>query len=522
MTLLPKLINKTLSTRLSLMVVSAMAVLLMVSLAVMLHYSRKAVKEEALQKASQALDGTVQSIDNILLNIEQTAGNYYVSMLPYIHEPEKMHTYCRKRVEGNPRVSGCAIAFTPGFYHDGQPFMAYYHRVVTEGLPINEWPVVQSETFAGTPYTDQLWYTYPMKTAVPGWMNPLGDQPQAVTAHRDSGQDPTITFSLPIMGADWQPVGVMGVDVSLHLLSTIILSVKLSDGSYCTLLDSLGSYIVHPNGDKLIQQTVFAMDGHSADASVKEAAEAMISGQTGYKPFRMDDTDYYIFYKPFTRAAIPGRSLEKLGWSAGIIYPKDDIFGDYNSLARYVIAIAVIGLLLLLFLSRFIIHRHLKPLVLLTESAQRIAKGDYDATIPASWKDDEIGRLQTNFKKMQQSLATHIGELEHLTATLEERNKALRKAYSDAQMADRMKTAFLHNMTNQMVHPAETISNDVDLLCNEPDTANRSLLADNIQTNGKTITELLNNLIRMSDENLAAERLEAGYGEGHQEKGGGA
>ena len=50
---IPKIINKTLSVRLSLMVVLAMTLLLMSSLVFMLHYSRKAVKEEALQKAKE-------------------------------------------------------------------------------------------------------------------------------------------------------------------------------------------------------------------------------------------------------------------------------------------------------------------------------------------------------------------------------------------------------------------------------------------------------------------------------------
>ena len=48
-----KIINKTLSVRISLMVVFAMAILLMASLVIMLYFSRKAVKEEALHKASE-------------------------------------------------------------------------------------------------------------------------------------------------------------------------------------------------------------------------------------------------------------------------------------------------------------------------------------------------------------------------------------------------------------------------------------------------------------------------------------
>lgn len=521
---LPKIITQTLSVRISLMVVSAMAVLLMVSLAVMLHYARKAVKEEALQKAAQTLDGTVQNIDNILLSVEQTSGIFYFSLLPYINQPDKMYTYSRKLVEANPLVVGCAIAFKPGYYKDGELFMAYYHRTSVKGKLTDDSPIVKSKTFGNTPYTEQDWFTKPMATGKPGWMNPLGDNSQTTTSPAFNNSDPIITFSLPIPGADGQPVGVLGVDVSLSLLSSIIVEAKPSANSYSTLLDSIGSYIVHPDGDKLIRQTVFALLGHSTDPSVKEAAEAMISGQTGYKPFRMNGTDYLVFYKPFSRASVPGRSLEKLGWSAGIIYPKDDIFGDYNALSYYVLAIAVAGLLLLFMLCRIIAHRQLMPLIMLTKSAQRIAKGDYNAPIPDSKQEDEIGRLQDNFQKMQQSLSAYIGELEQLTATLEARNKDLRTAYNEAQKADRMKTAFLHNMTNQMVVPAETIDQDVKVLCNDPNTASCSQLADKIQHNGNTITDLLNNLIKMSDEEMPQTVMEewgntGGSGES-KEKGG--
>ena len=67
---------------------------------------------------------------------------------------------------------------------------------------------------------------------------------------------------------------------------------------------------------------------------------------------------------------------------------------------------------------------------------------------------------------MQQSLAVQIGELEKLSTTLKERTKVLRKAYEKAQEADRMKTSFLHYMTNQMTEPSDAIDKSVSELCN--------------------------------------------------------
>ena len=490
---LPKLISKTLSVRLSLIVVGAMAILLMASLTVMLHYSRKAVKEEAIQKATQTLEGTVQHIDNILLSVEQAAGNIYLSLLPHIDNPDEVTEHARRLVETNPYVTGCAIAFKPNYFQGRELYMAYFHHTKA-GADANDSPIVQSETFGNCAYTEQAWYTEPMEKGAPYWLNPLKGI--------EADVEPITTFCLPMPGNDGKPIAVIGVDVSLSLLSQIVLAVKPSPNSYCTLLGDDGSFIIHPNSDKLLHQTVFEQTKSGADSTVKMAAEAMVSGESGYKPFKMDGKDYIVFYKPFKRTAVPGRSMEELKWSAGIIYPEDDIFGDYNRLLYDVLAIAIIGLLLLYLLCRLFIHRQLLPLRLLAKSAQHIADGNYNEIIPDTRQQDEIGRLQNHFQQMQQSLAANVGELEQLTATLQEHGEDLHAAYEKAQQADRMKMAFLHNMTNQMTAPASAIVSDVNALCDATDSTQQTAdsLARDIQQQGKTITELLNSMLNVSEE----------------------
>lgn len=488
---LPNFINRTLSVRLSLMVVSAMAILLMASLVVMLHFSRKAVKEEALQKAAQTLEGTVQQIDNILLSVEQASGNIFFALLPYLNEPDKIFEYSRRLVASNPYVTGCAIAMKPYYYKDRELFMAYVYRSANR----TDAPLIESETFGNCPYTEQAWYSGPMASGKPGWLNPLKGM--------DFDTAPITTFCLPIPGPDGKPVAVIGVDVSLSLLSHIVLATKASPNSYCTLLADDGSFIVHPDSSKLLHHTVFTQMDKMSDTTMKEAAEAMVSGETGYREFRMAGKDYYIFYKPFKRAAVRGRSMEELKWSAGIIYPEDDIFGEYNRLLYYVLAIAIVGLIVLFVLSRAIIHKQLIPLRLLTASAQRIARGNYNEKIPDSHQQDEIGRLQDHFQLMQQSLAANISELEQLTATLQERGEELNTAYERVRQADRMKTVFLHNMSDQMEEPAKAIMADVNALCDSSRRMDKDevvRLTDDIGKQGEAIADLLDNLLRVSDE----------------------
>ena len=491
----PKIVRKYLSVRLSLMVVFAIAILLSLSLVIMLHFSRQALKHEALQSAEQTLEGMVYNIDNVLLSVEQTTGNTYFSMAAHMDDPDLMFTYAKKLVETNPYVAGCAIAFKENYYKGRKQFMAYMHHADSAGVVYADSDIESDDMFAETPYTEQRWFTQPMETGKAEWMNPL----QGMTTN----EEPIFTFCLPLPGPDGKPVGVMGVDVSLSLLSDIVDEATPSENSYCTLIDREGTFIVHPNTKKVLSKTALMLKEQSA----KDAAQAMIEGGAGYKPFRLDGKDYYVFYKPFKRIAVFGRSTDDLGWSAGIVYPADDIFGAHKRLAYYVLAIAIIGLLLLFIIICSGIHWQLKPLNMLTEQAGRIAKGNLDEPIPDSWREDEIGRLQSNFKMMQQSLGTTIGELEQLTSELKKHGEELSIAYEKAQKADRMKTAFLHNMTNQMLEPSKAISRDVEALCNNSgkEQQRTAQLADDIQRNGTTIAELLNNLLNMSEEDIRKE-----------------
>lgn len=491
---LPRLIKRHLSLRISLMVVFAMAILLMASLIVMLHYSRKAVKEETIHRAMETLEGTVTRIDNILLSVEQSIGNIFYAMLPYLDQPEKMYEFSRMLVETNHYVGGCAIAFKEDYFKDRKLFMAYMHRGESNGVAYANSRIERDEMFGNTPYTEQVWYTKPMETGLATWLNPLKGM-------EDSDEAPIMTFSLPIPGKDGKPIGVIGVDVSLRVLSTIMTEAKLSPNSYSTLLDSEGTYIVHPNANKLMRQTTAALAGKDIDPSAREAARAMVAGEEGYRPFRNDGVDYYVFFKPFRRKAIPGRSADDLGWSAGIIYPEDDIFGEYNSLMYYVLVIAAVGLLLIFVLSRLFIHRQLMTLNMLTGEAQRIAGGQYNVPIPSSKRRDEVGRLQDNFRHMQLTLSTNIGEMEQLKVKLQQHGEELKTAYKRAQKADRMKTSFLHNMTNQMLAPSEAIDQDVEALSSgSVDRQELVQRVENIVQNGETIAELLRNLINVSDE----------------------
>ena len=469
MKLSKKIIPHT-SFRLNLMVACVTALLLLLSLGVMLWFSRQALEGEAHDDAVQSLESTEQHMDNILMTVEQTTYNIYQDIQGHLDQPDRMFTYCREVVETYPYIVGCAIAFKPNYYPGRELFMAYVHR---SGNEQGNAPLVATESFGDRPYTEQLWYTLPMSTGRACWTDPLPEE-------EDEGV--TLSFCMPIMdnsrregvrreGVNADCVGVIVVDLPVSLLSRIVHSVKPSPNSYCVLLSGNGSYIVHPDIKKLSEmKNVWEYADMNEDPSIREAAEAMIAGETGFNTFKTDKNDWYVFYKPFHHTASIGQPMDQLGWSAGVIYLKDDILGSYYTLIWLVLAITVIGMLLFVVLYRLVIRRQLQPLRMLTHSAQRVAEGHYSETVPKAKRDDEIGQLQDLFRRMQQSLAAKSTELEQLTKRLTRRSDELRKALGNAQGSDRMKSSFLHYMTTQMTVPSDLIERSVVKLSNNYDT----------------------------------------------------
>lgn len=485
---LTKFITRTLSFKLSLTLLTALATLLMVALVIMFIFSRKAVKEEASLKAAQTLEATQQRIDNILLSVEQSSGNIYWKILNNIDKPDKIDTYCQKLVEGNPYIVGCVVAFEPNFFKERPIFYSYFHQTGEKDAD-GKMTVVKSDTILSRPHYEQPWYTTILAKRTPDWMEPQKEV--------NEGGEPIITFCLPIFIKE-QKAGVMAVGVPLGLLSKIVQEAKPSPNSFCALLGEDGSYIVHPDSSKLYFQTVSSLN----DPTAKEAAKAMMAGETGNKKFRADDSDFYVFYKPFERSAAPGRSMEALNWSIGIVYSEDDIFGEYKHLHYIILIIAYVGLLLLLLLLYTFIRRQLLPLHMLSLSAQHIAEGHYDERIPDTRQQDEVGQLQKHFQQMQQALDHHVGEMEHLTQTLEERGKKLQFIYEQAQAGDRMKTNFLYNMSNLMTSPINEICSNVkefkDQIGNMTEETNNELV-DSVLSQGEKITTILQQLLNDSE-----------------------
>lgn len=158
---------------LSIWIVLFAAVIFIISLAYLFNESRRAVRDEAISRATQVLDNTVQRVTNILDRVEVATNN--TSWLPVRHldAPDSMFVYSRRILENNPDLNGCSIAFEPYYFKDrGKYFSAFSYNIgdtiltEQEGNDQYEYFVMdwyqQCKLLDRPLWTEPLWTTTPM------------------------------------------------------------------------------------------------------------------------------------------------------------------------------------------------------------------------------------------------------------------------------------------------------------------------------------------------------------------------
>lgn len=431
-------VGHSFSTRMSIWVVLIVAVIFMTALGIMFYVSRYAVQDEALQKGRQTLENTALYIDNTLKQVEIAADNMKWHVEQNLQHPDTMFFLSRQILKSNPNLTGCSIAFDPYYFSSKGRYFSPYSYNGKDGIQ------TEQEGSDSYQYHCMDWYLIPKLLDKPYWVEPF----QEFNTEGIAVKEVMTSYCQPIYDGSGKSVGVLSVDLSLDWFSRTILSIKPYPNSYCILLGRGGTFIVHPDSTRLFYESILTPTLETPDSALTALGEAMLAGESGYRKIHYEGTDCYVFYMPFRRTE----------WSVAIICPESDIFGPYQRLMFYVRMITIVGLLLLLIFTWYIIRRKLQPLHLLVRSTEHISQGHFDTPIPKSDRQDELGQLQNSFVNMQESLATSIQQIRQSTNMLRQRNVELLQAYEHARKAESVKATFVNSMTDQMIQPVREVA----------------------------------------------------------------
>lgn len=338
-------------------------------------------------------------------------------------------------------------------------------------------------------YFAQEWYKNPWEQKRAIWMEPyIDDAPGSLTS-----SEYNYSYVKPLYNAEGEPIGVLCTDLLLKWLSQAVTTVKAYPNSSAIMLGHDGRYIVHPDTDKLVRETIFSDPDPQAQKDVILLGHSMLEGQSGIWQMIVDGNPAHVFYRP----------LERTGWSIATVCPDSDVFSGYNHLLYTVWAIISLSLLLLLIICYQIIRRAVAPLNQLAVSAQRIADGHFDETLPHSDRPDTVGQLQNSFVVMQQSLASHVSDIQQINAALELQNLELKQAYLLAREAEERKMAFIRDMYHEVRTPLNIINGFTQVLSEMHHEISDDELTDitaRMKSSAEAISQLTRRLIAASND----------------------
>ena len=388
-------IRRKLSVRVSLSVVFFAAVIFTIALGFFFYQSREAVRQEAINRATQILDKTSLRVEGILNRVEVASSMTEWLVQRHPNRPDSMFVYSRGMLLNNPDFYNCSIAFEPYYFKKyGRYFSAYSKHDGDSIRTIQGGSDMYQYFFAD-------WYLMPTLLDKPCWTEPYMDLDMTTNT-----SEMVTSYCQTIKDHQKNVIGVINTSLSLNWLSQTISAVKPYPHSYSIMIGRGGTYFVHPDSTKISRETIFTHTLERPDTAVTSLGYAMQRGEEGMKRMILNGEECYVFYKP----------LGQTGCSMAIVCPDSDIFGGFDRLRRTVMTIVIVGLLLMLYFFIRIITRELSPLRRLAFEAETIASGQFDAQLPDFRRTDEIGQLSQSFGNMQQSLVKFIEELKDTTA----------------------------------------------------------------------------------------------------------
>lgn len=381
-------ITSSFSARLSLRIALISAIVFAAAFYLFGAFSYRLVRQNAEQATRGMLSLTIQRIEQTLRSVEVATANMEWMVYDRIDTPDSMYAVSRRLLETNPVISGSAVAFEPNYYpHKGVYYSPYTLRTADSLRSI------QLGT-ADYEYHYMDWYQIPKLLDLPYWSDPYFDT--------GGGEMLMTTYSRPLHDHNGKLFAVFTADISLEWLTEMVNGIRPYPNSYTLLIGRGGAYVVHPEKERILNETIFTATAGMQDTTVRYIGRQMIAGQQGSIALQNDTMQTYVFYAP----------IGYTGWSVAVVCPYDDVFAGLLQIRRMILAIVSVGLLLLLLFCIRTIRRMTRPLSRFAEAAVSIAGGDFRTPLPEIAGKDEMSRLRRSFDFMQHSLIRYMEELE--------------------------------------------------------------------------------------------------------------
>lgn len=397
--------NVSISGRLMVRVLIVSAVIFTLTFTLFLRMAADKMEEEATRFAHNELSNTIHQIDAVLHSVEIAVENTAWIIPQRLSSPEFLYDVTKRILKNNEFIHGSAVAFEPNYFtSEGHYFSPYSYR--------DKDGEILSKQLGGDTYDYHYmdWYQIPKLLDKPYWSEPYYDD--------GGGEMMMATYSKPLYDRNGRMYAIITADISLEWLTDLVGNIKTFDNSYNLMVSRNASFIVHPNHDLILNETIFSSTYGDTDESLKKMQNDILNGIPGEVLQDNGGEEFFVFYSP----------VETTQWTVAIVCPRSELYMDAKTLRNMLIVLGVIALLLMIILSYNGIRKVVAPIEEFSDVTKKIANGDFKAELPQIRSQDELKELHDSFEYLQHSLVKYIEELKSTTANKERIESELRIA----------------------------------------------------------------------------------------------
>ena len=412
------------------------------SIGTMFYQSRYMIHNEVKSSNSNMLDKGLYQIRSYMTTIE-TAVNSNAWLMEENLVPDTLKSLSERIVRLNDPVVSCSVFMIPDYFKEyGSKFSVY---AASQGDTVKSYIEPEFD------YLNRSMFSEPVKTGKACWIDPFIEYIEGKVDHNEA----VATYSRPLRQKNGRIVGVVSADMSFSLLTKLINKTSLEyNGAFFVLLDGTGRFLIHPDTTHLFRKTIFSDAEPNKNADIISLGYEMVAGKHGNMHVSYNNKLYHVTFRP-----VPGTR-----WSLALACPDKEAMKSYYHMGYIIFAIIIVGLLIIVWVSRQVAKQTITPIIRLLDVTKKISNGNFDEPIPVSKSNGVLGHLQNSFVKMQRSIHDNMTKLRNNADMVSKANEEMQQAQLLTEDAILRKSQFLQTVSQNMRMPINVITGFADVL----------------------------------------------------------
>ncbi|RCX14436.1 methyl-accepting chemotaxis sensory transducer with Cache sensor [Fontibacillus phaseoli] len=213
-----------------------------------------------------------------------------------------------------------------------------------------------------------------------------------------NGKDVMMTSLIVPIKENGSVVGVIGIDIELEYLQNMMDQFKLYTTGFAHIYSNTGTVVTNPDKSiigKNLKEAFPDANTETLDFIRKGASYTYIWNET------------YLIYTPIA----VGQT--ETPWSVATVVPLKEITADSDRVLTIIIIAGLLTLLVLGLVVVLLTNSIVKPLKLVVDIGEYMARGDFTKDLPEQVlrRHDEIGVLSRGFQEITQSMKSMLGQV---------------------------------------------------------------------------------------------------------------